>query len=786
MSNATPATPSTLAVVPLPGLHLDSLGLGLAALGLLSLCSRHWPSVRGGWRGNVFYLAGGPATETELLDYIAGIGERGEWSSYQNGWDEHQKSDTNAKSGRSTALWRAREADETVLSLFQSHIAPAARLSFNPLFGTGGNAGARNFSDGWKRAANATSLTSTFSTVLAEKVKKQFEQAAKAMAGATRAGTKKHQDALKKQEAAQQSKLSLLASRQHLSAFLNGGFCDINPSVSIPKPNKPSEKETVYFLADYGAACWFSNANKKYNYSPDKPYREGQIAPWAMLLASEAFGLFQGSPSRRLGSARRATGAFPFVTTGASPTAAGEAGKNLGELWLPVWEQPMSLPEVIALFQRGRAEVNGKGATTAPAFAAAILQRGVDAGIREFRRFLLLRTTSENTFESRLASVVPVAGKAEAATAVALTRMLGFRDSLPADREKAKPRVYFGLRGPLDEALVTLAEQNTPESACEAVDAMIGALRKADRNRRHRANKPSIQFQLLPGAWAAKLLTDDNSDASTEARIGLALATLWAGKKTGKAKKVSAAPLLSYWIGVQQRGIYGSIPEAVPFRRVWGAGTLTANLAAVLQRRLIEEEPSAEPPFGSWYRVGLGDIEAWLSGALDDTEVERWMMRFSLFDWNKDSVASVGKLLSHAAPPDILSGSLTLFALFKPLFQSWLLSALLPAGSKREAAKAGPLPGLVAQLARGDVTAAAQLARNAYRAAGIEPAKLHSNEFACEDPQRLLASLLIPTNRKRLCEDIILISRNDKKKTIPSITSRWLSPRKQSNNTHTP
>ncbi|MDP1590121.1 MAG: type I-U CRISPR-associated protein Csx17, partial [Prosthecobacter sp.] len=509
-----------------------------------------------------------------------------------------------------------------------------------------------------------------------------------------------------------------------------------------------------------------------------RPARKGQLSPWAMALACEAFGLFQGSASRRLGSARRAAGAFPFVTTGASPTSAGEAGKNIGELWLPVWEQPMSLPEVTALFQRGRAEVNGKGATTPPAFAAAILQRGVDAGIREFRRFLLLRTTSENTFESRLASVVPVAGKAEAATAVALTKMLGFRDSLPADRKKGKRWIYAGLRGPLDEALVTLAEQNTPENAREAVDAMIGALRKADRNRGHRAHKPSIQFQLLPGAWAAKLLTEDNSDASTEARIGLALATLWAGKKTGKAKKVSAAPLLSYWLGVQQRGIYGSIPEAVPFRRVWGAGTLTANLAAVLQRRLIEEEPSAEPPFGSWYRVGLGDIEAWLTDALDDAEVERWMMRFSLFDWNKDSVGSVGKLLGHAAPPDILSGSLTLFALFKPLFQSWLLSALLPVGSKREAAKVGPLNGIVAQLAHGDLTAAAQLARNAYRAAGIEQAKLHSHEFACDAPQRLLAALLIPAQRRGITEDTL----DGLNRPVPALAHRWLSPRKQTNN----
>lgn len=704
-----------LAVVPLPGLHLDSLGLGLAALGLLSLCSHRWSSVRGGWRGSVFYLAGGPATEDELFIYVASIGERAEWSGYQKGWDKHQKADTKAKSGKNTALWRAREADEASLTLLQSHIAPASRLSFNPLFGTGGNAGKRDFSKGWSKAVSDI-----------EKPPRGWSR-------------------------------KLL--NDDLTALLRGepGLC----------------------LSDFNSGCWFGAANKAFNSGTAKPFREGQISPWAMALACEAFGLFQGSPSRRLGSARRATGAFPFVTTGASPTAAGEAGKNLGELWLPVWEQPMSLPEVVALFQRGRAEVNGKGATTSPAFAAAILQRGVDAGIREFRRYLLLRTTSENTFESRLASIVPVAGKAEAATAVALTRMLGFRDSLPADRKKGKRWIYAGLRGMLDEALVMLAEQNTPENARGAVDAMMGALRKADRNRGHRAYKPSIQFQLLPGAWAAKLVTEDGSDACAEARIGLALATLWAGKKTGKAKKASTGQMLCYWLGVLQRGSYCSIPEAVPFRRVWGAGTLTSNLVAVLQRRLIEEEPSAEPPFDSWNRacVDVGDIEAWLSGVLDDAEVERWMMRFSLFDWNNDSVALVRKLLGHADAPGIVSGSLTLFALFKPLFQSWLLSALLPAGSKREAAKVGPLPGIVAQLARGDVTAAAQLARNAYRAAGIEPAKLHSHEFACDAPQRLLAAVLIPAQRRGITEDTF----DGLNRSVPAFARRWLSPGKHTN-----
>ncbi len=701
MSEPSCPPQKSLAVVALPGLHLDSLGHCLAALGLLSLCSRRWTSLRGGWRGSVFYLAGGPATEDELVLHLAGIGERGEWSHYGKGWEMHQKADTKAKSAVATARWRAHEAIEESLPLLQSHLATAARLSFNPLFGTGGNAGKRDFSTGWAKATGAI-----------RKPPKGWRR-------------------------------ELL--NDDLAAFLRG-----DPGVC---------------LADYNAGCWFGAANKAFNSGTARPFREGQVSPWAMALACEAFGLFQGSASRRLGSARRATGAFPFVSSGAAPASSGEAGKHLGDLWLPVWELPMSLPEVTALFQRGRAEVSGRGATTTPAFAAAILQRGVDPGICEFRRFLLLRTTSENTFESRLASIVPVAGRAAGETAAALTRMVELRDKLPADRKKGTRWIYAGLRGPLDEALVAFAERPQPETARAIVDAMIGALRKADRNRGHRKHKPPIQFQLLPGEWAALLLDADGSDACDETRIGLALATLFAGRRIAKPKREHAAVLLPYWLGVKMHGPFCTMPEAVPFRRVWGSGTLSANLAAVLQRRLIEEEPSAEPPFGAWHSVALGDIEAWLTGAVDDAEVERWAMRFSLFHWEKGDVSAIARLLGSAALADSTQADLALFALLKPLFQGTLLSALLPKASQHGAAKVGPLPGITAQLARGDISAAVRLARNAYRAAGLEPARLPSEEFACADPQRLLAALLIPARGSRLTE----------------LAIRWLSAHKHNN-----
>ena len=716
MSDTLPKThaapPAAWTVLPLPGLTPDSLGLCLSALGLLSVCTRRWRNVRGGWRDGVFILVSGPEGEAELADALVELAVQGSWTGYQKGWDKAQKADR-GESAEHTALWRAQQADEDLLPVFHAHLATASRLSFNPLFGTGGNAGRRDFTTGWTKAVGA----------------------------------------LKKPPRG----WSREALNADLLAFLHGEPCRC--------------------LADYSAGCWFSAANKAFNSGTARPFREGQVTPWAMALACEGFPLLRGSPSRQLGRLRRATGAFPFVTTAAAPEAAGEAGRCVAEVWLPVWDRPMSLPEVSALFSRGRAEVRGRGAITAPAFAAAVLQRGVDAGIREFRRFVLLHTTSENTFESRLASVVPVASGADAAFAAALSRALVFRDSLPAERKKGQRWIYQGLRGLLDRALIELAEVPSPERACSVVDAMVTALRKVDRNRAHRAAKRPVQFQLLPGLWAASLLDEHGDSARPETRLALAIATLRPGVITDAAKKRSVGPFLPYWLGVEaqdKRGRFWRFPEAVPFRRVWGAGSLPANLAGVLHRRLVEETPEAEPPFGAWYRAGLGDIALWLRGETDEAEVERWLLRLSLFDWDNAAIAKLKSPLGQPEPISVADGMVLLFGLFKPLFDGFLLKQLLPAGSRKKTAKAGPLPRLVAQLARGDVSSAVELATSAYRAAGVTPANL-PRDFAASDCARLLAALLIPAASRGLTA----ISRDSSDRRIPPLSHRWLSPNKQ-------
>lgn len=685
------------------GVTNDTLGSYLFALGIFSIASRRWPTVRSCWLNGEFVFINGPKNLDEVAETTVQFAEDKSWRSLDPEWKDAAK--RSQKEGMGVLKnWRSRASEEALLAFDAHLVAEEKRRKTNPLLDSRG--GKRIFYKG---------LNEAISTI---------------------------RDSIKEnREAATSGLIGLLAGER---LKIDG--------------------------AQFNAGSWFSAANKIYNHSPSSSYNEGKVSPWEMACACEGFEFLAGSSSRRLALGSRPMAGFPFVVESQAPASENLCGKSLAEFWAPIWNRVLSVEELRGLFARGRVALNGKGAITAAAIAGAILDGGTDAGLAEFRRFVLFETTSAKSFETRLQSVIPAKRLNSPLIGTALSSIIALRDSLPPDRKKGQRWIYVGLRGPLDEGLMAFAEKPTPESARAVVDAMIETLQKADRNRGYRRSKSAnpprspIKFQQLPGAWAASLLDAEGGDASVEARIGLALATISAGKRWNKTKKEGAALFLPYWLGVQMQGPFCTLPENVPFRRVWGAGTLTANLAAVLHRRLIEEEPSAEPPFSAWYCVALGDIESWLIGAVDDAEVERWTMRFSLFDWKQQNVAIVTSRLGCTHSSDSPSAELALFALLKPLFQPALLSALLPKG-RREVAKVGPLPGIAAQLARNELAIAVRLARNTYRAVGIEPTKLFSEEFSCADPQRLLAALLIPAQSGRLTK----------------LSLRWLSSRKNTN-----
>lgn len=700
------ATPQKLSAVPLPGLTLDTLGLYLAALGLLRILSRKWPSIRGCWRNGCFTVVE-PVSSEQLEEFLCEVGRNEGWSDYGKPWDTFQKKDTKLaqanKPVANVAFWRSREATESQAVLQQSHLAIGQRLSFNPLFGTGGNAGKRLFSSGWQKAKETVA-----------KPKKKI----------------KPEDI-----------------KSDLHALLNGEPCRC--------------------LSDFGAGSWFSAANKIYNSGFKKPFKEGQITPWAMLLACEAFPLLAGSPSRQLGAHRRAFGAFPFVTREAAPLTEKSTGQTLGEFWAPVWNRPMSLAEVSALFQSGRAEIDGRAALTSVAFAGAIIQRGVDAGLGEFRNFSLIRTTSDNTFESRLSSVVAVP-KNDPASSVAIRRILKTRDKLPCDEKQGKRWRFRGLQGRIDRALIALAETAGEyreglqvERSWQLIDEVFASLDKVARNKAFREKE--VRLELLPLDWLVWLL-ERTTHQHTEIRLALSLASLHPEKQSGgpsESQGTDKAPqrFLAYRLGSVRKGRYWQIPKALPLRRIWSPKSLAENLIALGKRRLFESSSEQAPPFQSEVNASVADALQFLSQGIDDESLGKWIDRFSLFNWddNKKSKDLLRKWMDRPDLAELNDSDAMLYGFFRPLFDSFALRRLQQSDPQvaggHEAnpnVKIGRIVPIVSALDRGDVMAAWESASSAYRAERIALADFQPDLFSHKDPKRLLAAILFPVNIRGL------------------------------------
>lgn len=130
-----------LKVIPCHGIRPDCLGNYLAGLGLIAALSQKWPSTRGCWRDGSLILMHETMDIPSMEDFLL---QAWRHSPYERWWKNEQKSDTKAKSDES--LWRERSRVKIeYVRLLDSHIVGAGRNQFNPILGTGGNIGKRDF-----------------------------------------------------------------------------------------------------------------------------------------------------------------------------------------------------------------------------------------------------------------------------------------------------------------------------------------------------------------------------------------------------------------------------------------------------------------------------------------------------------------------------------------------------------------------------------------------------------------------------------------------------------------
>lgn len=669
-----------LQVVALPGLSPDSLGNYLVSVGLLRILSRRWLTTRISWRGGVLQVVGGPSSLDVLLDSLLRVASDRAWTRYDKAWSDAQKEGTTVKSGAPLALWQA-SAPEALLALFAAHAVPHVRVSFNPLLGSGGNAGQRDFARGWSAAV-------------------------KALAGTPKKGADPRRDSL--------------------SALLMGLPVD-------------------WVLDKLAAGSWFAHATKLYN-SGQTPARDSQASPWEMALACEGLAFFAGGASRRLGARTRAVGAFPFVTQPVAASTEKEADRLRGEIWAPLWARPMTLPEVSAVFQRGRAELAGRGALTPAAFATAIHKRGVDAGIEEFRRFALGRTTSANTFEPRLEgrfSLGASAAKTPMSLVLERATMLIEQRGFPRDGER-----FAGLRGPIESALlVVAAAPDRPEAGIALLDAVVAALDRIDRNRSFRDKR--VQWQPLPIEWLPSLFADEAP--GVEARLALALVSGFPEALPFAAFRFGVSWTSDGEVDGRARPRRFEHAKVAPARWVWGPGEVSRTLSAVLARRLLEE-PKLDLRGKPWRgRAPLpaspDDLRRWLDGDLDESLLMAWLSRLALFDWTRVP-NEVRALAARTSAPRNGDGELALVGLAQPIVdrRRLVVQAFSPEDLLEDECGArtpGAARSLVTLVRCGNLDGVVRLAAGRYAVAGVRLATFDAT-WRTHDPDRVVAALLFP------------------------------------------
>lgn len=471
---------------------------------------------------------------------------------------------------------------------------------------------------------------------------------------------------------------------------------------------------------------WFVFANKTFNSGQDW-HQEGRLSPWSLLLALEGALLLVGGVNRRWSAVARPYAVFPFITDRLSPKTQGEVGLSKAEFWAPLWSYPATLAEVRALFERGLARIGERTAKAPHEFALAARAAGADVGVFEFARFVLRQTTSAQTYEAIPQEHI-VVSPIETSEAELMQPLLLWLDRLPYEPSDSKQSGKFkGLRGPIEDTIIHVAQQSDKSEHWQQLLLLLSETQsRIDTNRDWRKRCNAIPY--LKEAWFEKAWPEP----PTEICVARAIASIGAGTEM---------PLLVNIFGVELKNGKPFFSDKRPQRAIWHHGDVVQMLAAVLQRRLIDTEPTEDLPLKAPYFCDANIIGGLLAGALDWELIGRWIPPLSLIHWSWSPHKP-----QATAPVGSANGLYLVSALYRPFFHPYPIKLdnkeLFPNHLRPKALIARHLLNLIRQ---GEWFEAAKLVESRYQAAKTPivtpPTELVGSELVA-------ASLLIPVSSK--------------------------------------
>ncbi|HRB14443.1 MAG TPA: type I-U CRISPR-associated protein Csx17 [Nitrospira sp.] len=340
------------------------------------------------------------------------------------------------------------------------------------------------------------------------------------------------------------------------------------------------------------------------------------INPWDFVLMIEGAVLFGSAATRRLQGSGGSEVGYPFVTRAAGvgyPSASGSDETPRGEMWMPIWTAPVRISEVAALFSEGKAQVGRRTAKTGVDFSQAIAALGTDRGVQSFCRYGFQVRNGLAYFATPL-SRWRVVSRPEANLLFEFDHWL-VRFRREATGNTSPARMGQVLRA-IERAIMEYCQTGHPSRMANLLIALGAAEEALARSPQFRGKHFLKPLPLLSPKWL-----DAANDSSVEFRLAASLASV------GLRENMEPVRVEAAWAGW--------LDTDTPPRIVWGHGSLTDNLIAVLFRRCMDAQREQRKglPLAGRYTTSLNDIHEFIAGNVDERRLEGLLRGLTLINW---------------------------------------------------------------------------------------------------------------------------------------------------------
>ena len=437
------------------------------------------------------------------------------------------------------------------------------------------------------------------------------------------------------------------------------------------------------------------------------------INPWDYILLVEGAVLFAAATTRRLESGSASIASYPFtvynIGSGAGSLSQRDEKDARGEMWLPLWEQPVSYPSLQAFLAEGRITLGQRTARDGLDVARAISSLGAERGVSAFVRYGFLGRSGK-AYLATLLSRFEVQRNLQADLIADLDRYHWLSSLRRFARQSDTPERFRQLTARLENALFAMSQRRDPEPV-QATLIALGALH------RYLAQAPKGQKQLAPVAPLSPDWIIRADDGSHEYRLAASIASL------------ENPPLNAFLYPLQRQNWQPASRCAV-----WGNGPLVSNLVAVLTRRLMEAKRTDAPdkPLSARLPADAGAVTAFISGAVDDSRLAALILGLALAQSPQELPDRT--IAFHYIP--------RVYALLKPLFVPDRTLRYMQLLTSEQSL---PIPpGLVNRLTADAVDDALVLAQRRLRGSGLAIRQHALPERGAISGDRLAAALLVP------------------------------------------